>query len=131
MPLIRYFVVAGGFLLALLFVADWYWPEPAPMASYGTPIDEAILRIHSDRKWPSKVVIDTSIPTIIPPAAAATVAATPPPSPALNALAQARPPERQAVEKPKARVRHTRISRREVPMRFAVNPTPPAWPPGW
>lgn len=69
MPLVRFFAVVGGFLLAMLFVVNWYLPDAAPMARYGTPIDEAILRIRSDHKWPKKVVFDTSIPTIVAPAA--------------------------------------------------------------
>jgi hypothetical protein len=136
-PLVRYFAVVGGFLLAMLFVVNWCSSDPAPMARYGTPIDEAIVRIRSDHKWPKKVVFDTSIPTIVSPAAPAPVVATttapsPAQGPALNALAEARPAEPQLVEKHKQRVRNTRISRREAPMRFAVDPTPPVWPPaGW
>lgn len=136
MPLVRFFAVVGGFLLAMLFVVNWYLPDAAPMARYGTPIDEAILRIRSDHKWPKKVVFDTSIPTIVAPAAPAPVVATtttpsPAQGPALNALALARPPEPQIVEKHKQRVRNARISRPETPMRFAVNPAPPVWPAGW
>jgi hypothetical protein len=38
-----------------------------------TGVDKSIIRIHSDRKWPERVVFDTSIPTIVP---AQTVAQT-------------------------------------------------------
>jgi hypothetical protein len=46
-----------------------------------------MIRIHTDRKWPERVVFDTSAPTIVP----ATVAAVsvPPPTPAPAAVADA------------------------------------------
>jgi hypothetical protein len=44
-----------------------------------------MIRIHTDRKWPERVVFDTSAPTIVP----ATVAAAPPPTPAPAAVADA------------------------------------------
>src|SRR5437764_5262847 len=64
MPLARYFYYVGGVLLALLFISDAYFPKlpvehSASTASY-------VIRIHSDRKWPERIVYDTSLPTIIP-----------------------------------------------------------------
>ena len=68
MPLARYFIFVGGVLLALLFVVDAYLPKlPATVsdrAEAGT--DKSIIRIHSDRKWPERIVFDTSLPTIVP-----------------------------------------------------------------
>jgi hypothetical protein len=68
MPLARYFVYVGGVLLALLFVVDAVLPQlPAADANRtDTGVDKPIIRIHSDRKWPERVVFDTSIPTIVP-----------------------------------------------------------------
>jgi hypothetical protein len=64
MPLARYFVFVGGVLLALLFLSDAYLPKlpAAQMADTDLPV----IRIHTDRKWPERVVYDTSHATIIP-----------------------------------------------------------------
>ena len=51
MPLVRYFTVAGSLLLALLFLADWYFPKlVAPPATAG--VDKTIIRLHSAHRWP-------------------------------------------------------------------------------
>jgi hypothetical protein len=64
MPLARYFVIVGGVLLALLFIADAFLPkfEVAERVTVNLPV----IRIHSDRKWPERIVYDTSLPTIVP-----------------------------------------------------------------
>ena len=68
MPLGRYFAFVGSVLLALLFLADWYMPRSA-VATTGGGVDKAVIRIHSRHKWPERIVIDTNLPTIVPPAA--------------------------------------------------------------
>ncbi len=69
MPLMRYFIFAGGALLALLFVADACLPAlpavPVTEASRSVT-DLSVIRIHSDTKWPERVVFDTTRPTITP-----------------------------------------------------------------
>ena len=55
-------------LLALLFLADWYLPQPAAMPARAD-VDRTVIRLHSSHKWPERIVIDTSLPTIVPPAA--------------------------------------------------------------
>ena len=65
MPLKYYFMFVGGVLLALLFVSDAYLPK-LPVAREANSDLPIIIRIHSDRKWPERVVYDTSLPTIIP-----------------------------------------------------------------
>jgi hypothetical protein len=67
MPLVRYFLFVGGTLLALLFVVDAYLPQPPVTEHTNTAVDLSVIRIHSDRKWPERVVFDTSLPTINPP----------------------------------------------------------------
>jgi hypothetical protein len=64
MPLVRYFFFVGGALLALLFVSDAYLPKPPDVAR--ADADLPVIRIHSERKWPERVVFDTSRPTIVP-----------------------------------------------------------------
>jgi hypothetical protein len=79
MPLARYFVFVGGVLLALLFIFDAYQPKlPVPDATE-TGVDKSIIRIHSDRKWPERVVFDTSLPTIVPAQTVKAEAAAPAP----------------------------------------------------
>ena len=68
MPIARYFVIVGGTLAALLFIAGWCLPTPPAMFANQLAIDRSIIRIKSARKWPEKVVLDTSQPTIAPPA---------------------------------------------------------------
>ena len=64
MPLARYFLLIGGALLALLFIADTSMPTaPAGKRANSIPIT---IRIRSDVKWPKRVIYDTSLPTIIP-----------------------------------------------------------------
>ena len=95
MPLARYFLFVGGVLLALLFVVDAALPKlPVTDADRtDTAVDKSIIRIHSDRKWPGRVVFDTSLPTIVPAQtvrAQAVVAAPPPPTIVADASAKAR-----------------------------------------
>jgi hypothetical protein len=69
LPLAKYFAFIGSTLGALLFIANWFLPEP-PVTFRERPeiIDKAVIRIRSGHKWPEKVVLDTSEPTIAPPA---------------------------------------------------------------
>ena len=61
MPLARYFVVVGGVLLALLFLADASLPKfpTTERARANLPL----IRIHSEWKWPQRIVYDTGQPT--------------------------------------------------------------------
>jgi hypothetical protein len=65
-PLARYFIFVGGTLAALLLIAGWCLPTPPAMFADQLAIDRTIIRIKSARKWPEKVVLDTSQPTIAP-----------------------------------------------------------------
>lgn len=80
MPLARYFFFVGGVLLALLFVVDATFPKLTEPVRADASLDKPIIRIHSDRKWPERVVFDTSLPTIVPASAskAGAVASAPP-----------------------------------------------------
>jgi hypothetical protein len=85
MPLGRYFVFAGSLLLALLFLSDWYLPPLAATPARGE-VDRTVIRLRSGHKWPERIVIDTSLPTIVPPP---TRVADAPPA----RLSPARPPK--------------------------------------
>jgi hypothetical protein len=67
MPLLEYFGWVGSFLVAALLAANWGFS--APIAG-SPPSDVAVnqrinIRIHTDHKWPERVVLDTtrSMPT--------------------------------------------------------------------
>jgi hypothetical protein len=61
-------MVVGSALVALLLIAGWSLPErPPSFPDRPEIIDRATIRIRSERKWPEKVVLDTSqltIPTL-------------------------------------------------------------------
>jgi hypothetical protein len=61
----RYFLYVGAALLALLFVVSAELPSSPAVEAANTAADVTI-RIHSDRKWPERVVFDTNAPTIVP-----------------------------------------------------------------
>ena len=56
MPLLQYFGWVGSFLLAALLAANWCFPAPfAPQSEVA--LDQKInIRIHTDHKWPERVV---------------------------------------------------------------------------
>ena len=132
MPVARYFLFVGGLLLALLVALDAFAPQQVAVASNAaTSIDKTVVRIRSDQKPPERVVYDTSLPTIVPPAAKTQIAAVPP-VPVVDATAQTRvrdtfaqfvPAEAKKVEKqvePQApRKRKIAKSRPAQPLRFA------------
>ncbi len=66
MPLARYFFFVGAVLLALLFVADEYLPKLPAAERTNAAAGLSVIRIHSDRKWPERVVFDTTLPPITP-----------------------------------------------------------------
>jgi hypothetical protein len=61
MPLLRYFGWVGSFLVAALFAANWCFSEPiARSRPSDVPPNQRInIRIHTDHKWPERVVFDT------------------------------------------------------------------------
>jgi hypothetical protein len=120
MPLARYFLLVGGILLALIFVSDLYLPK-SPVAEPAADVDRQVIRIHSDRKWPERIVLDTSLPTITPaPAqAVASVAPTPAPAPApalpAEDAAKARVRESFAQLSPASHSRHVHVAELRKP----------------
>ena len=115
MPIARYFIIVGGTLAALLFIAGRCLPTPPVMlADQPQAVDRAIIRIKSARKWPEKVVLDTSQPTMAPPAVeeppAAQSVRLPPDEPGdqsnLEAMAQLKPYRQPAaVDHPTLRIK--------------------------
>lgn len=112
MPLLAYFWKIGAALLALLFVADFCLPK-APVTAV-TDTDGPAIRIHSDRTWPERVILDTTTPVIaaaVPGNATAPANVPAPPiiraetSAVANAFAMARtdPPPRAVVDRKRPR----------------------------
>jgi hypothetical protein len=102
MPIFRYFLFVGGALLALLLAVNFALPaSPVTQAVATAGNDQPLIRIRSDRHVPERVVLDTSQPTIAPPATktAAVVAPQPPVQDAASAAL--------AEMSAKARVRET------------------------
>ena len=66
MPIGRYIAFVGSLLVAILFFADWYLTIAPTQSVTSAEADMPIIRIKSDRKWPERIVFDTSAPTIVP-----------------------------------------------------------------
>ena len=149
MPLGRYFAFAGSLLLALMFAAPWYMPQ-LPVTPARVEYDKGI-RIESRHRWPQKIVFDTSLPIIVPPAAIAELTPNLTPPVASNPAPEARSPRdafalaeratlqaeplpstvaRKPVKRPQQRTRSARAIpapvAREVPAGFRI-----ALPAGW
>jgi hypothetical protein len=122
MPLRRYFICVGGVLLALFFLADWYAPRTAVPVADAVSVDRSIIRIQSAHRWPEAVVMDTTQPTIAPPAQLAWTDA-----PAAKPAAKTLPREAmaQAVEIPSAVAAHVVPSK---PVKRRVRAARPAAP---
>ena len=133
MPLARYFLFVGSALLALLFLANWYWPAisavvPDHDQAQVTSSDKEFLRIRSAQKWPQKIVFDTGTPIDVPPPAA--IAIVPPPA-TVMAAARATALNARAEIKPATHVRKTARRRVPRPDGVAAYPTAPAWSWNW
>jgi hypothetical protein len=134
MPLARYFSFVGGVLLTLLFILDAYLPK-IPVREKATA-DLPIIRIHSERKWPERIVFDTSVPTIIPAQIAGGEPSILPPEMGGDVAVKAREREAFAQMQPsdtkQAKSRKpqhkSRIARRYVPPHFT---SAPQWQFGW
>jgi hypothetical protein len=129
-PIARYFVIVGGTLAALLLIAGWCLPTPPAMfADRPIALDRTIIRIKSERKWPEKIVLDTSQPMIAPPAveeSAAPSGRLPADEPGgqsnLQALAQLKPDAASAVvDHPTLRIKRD-LSRTARAKRVARSP---------
>jgi len=66
MPLFQYFSWVGAFFLAALLAANWCASAPiSPAPRSDVPLNQSInIRIHTDQKWPERVVFDTTRSTL-------------------------------------------------------------------
>jgi hypothetical protein len=66
MPIGRYIAWVGTSLVVLLFVANWFFPQSLAEPTAGEP-NRPTIRISSMHQPPERVLIDTNLPTIVPP----------------------------------------------------------------
>jgi hypothetical protein len=93
MLVLRYFGYVGGSLLALLLVCNAVFTKPALPDVLSSNPEQPAIRIHSDKKWPERVVFDTSMAPVAAPAAIAQAAAEASPkaeAPSITAKARVR-----------------------------------------
>jgi hypothetical protein len=130
-PLGRYFAFVGSVLLGMLYFADWYLPS-APSETFfrEARVDKSIIRIKSAHKWPEPIVIDTSLPTIVPPLPV--LAKAPVINQPREALAQSNSPLTKASEYPGPVRAKRKVATQARPTRIAAyRASPQALPAGW
>lgn len=115
MPLFRYFVCIGGLLLGIFFVIDVYG-EKRPSIERAD-IDRTTIRINSVTPLLTRVLIDTSLPTIVPPPSLTIPAQTEFPHRETFAAIQPVPVQASATQKPVS------VARRQSHQRVAVVPS--------
>jgi hypothetical protein len=126
MPLARYFLYVGGVLLTLLFILDVWFPR-FPVAERANANLPAI-RIHSDRKWPERIVFDTSLPAIIAPQIAREKGSIPATATYVSvkatereALAQMQPSDAKQLQPPNSKKREPYLQRKgKIARRYAA-----------
>jgi hypothetical protein len=130
-PLGRYFVFVASLLLGILFIADWYFPSTSSQMFFREArVDKSIIRIKSAHKWPEPIVIDTSLPTIVPPLPV--LAKAPIINQPRDALAQLKSPLPKASEYPGPVRAKRKVAAQTQPTRIAAyRAIPEALPAGW
>jgi hypothetical protein len=130
-PLGRYFAFVGSLLLGMLFIADWYLPSASSQTSFReTRVDKSIIRINSAHKWPERITIDTSLPTVVPPLPL--LAKVPVINQPRDALAQLNSPLPKALAYPVPARAKRKVAKRALPTRSAAyRANPEALTAGW
>jgi hypothetical protein len=90
MPIGRYIAWVGASLLVLLFVANWFLPQSSAEPT-GDEINRPVIRIASMQPPPERIVIDTNLPTIVPPPTLAADAVPEEPPPQVQSYASMAP----------------------------------------
>jgi hypothetical protein len=123
-PLARYFFFVGSLLLAMIFVADWYFLPDSSQTFREAQVDKSIIRIKSAHKWPERIVIDTSLPTIVPPPSQV-VANTPVFNQPREAFAQLEAPQQQVSRNPSPPSSKPKVAKKATHTRVAAYREPP------
>jgi hypothetical protein len=127
MPLARYFIWVGGVLLALLLIVDLCLPKLPVIATDTMRLPP--IRIHSNQKWPERVVFDTSLQTTIPSRPEETTAIIDDqapnivvPSKAWDAFAQAVPKRTNQMQRPERTDEKKHHRQRKIAKRPSARP---------
>lgn len=129
MPLLRYFVFVGGALLVLLLIVAAASPPVPTAGPIVTGGDVPSVRILSDRKWPERIVLDTTQPTIAPPVVAlAAVAPKSAPTEPTDVAATVHAGESLAQLVPQDAKNAVATKKPHPPKRKVARARPPGWP---
>jgi hypothetical protein len=121
MPLARYFLFVSGALLALLLIVDACLPTlPVAGLANSNPVT---IRIHSDLKWPERVVYDTSPATIVPKPIARAESKAADPATTVADVPLAREAFAQLQPADAVRLRPSDARKREVKLQHTRKPT--------
>ena len=131
MPIGRYIAWVGTSLLALLFVANWFLPQSLAEPA-GDEVNRPVIRIASMERPPERIVIDTNLPTIVPPPTLiADAIPDEPPAPVQSSASIISHATVAGVEKTKPKARKRQVNeiaaRQPAPARISVvaNSSPP------
>jgi hypothetical protein len=103
----------------MLFVADWYLPDSSQSVVREAYVNKSIIRIKSAHKWPERVVIDTSLPTIVPPSSPV-LGSTPPVNQPREAFAQLDAGPQQVSRNPSPTSSKPKVAKKTTHTRVAV-----------
>ena len=117
MPLLRYFTVVCGALLALLFVVSSHLPETE--AINHADVARPVIRTASDRVGPPRVDIDTRVQTAAVPTSIPEVLQQ---APSRDAEPQLSAPLPTPAAAAKIERKKTRVAKRPDRQRMAANP---------
>ena len=116
MPIGRYIAWVGASLLVLLLVANWLLPQPVAEPA-AAETNRPTIRISSMQQPPERVVIDTSLPTIVPPPDLTANSVPDEPPSHLQTYASAVPASPIAsVEKTKTKPKKKQLASRQPPV---------------
>jgi hypothetical protein len=123
MPIGRYMAWVGASLLTLLYVANWFQPQSlAEPAAH--EINKPVIRIASMQQPPERIVIDTNLPTIVPPPTLVAEAAPDEPLPQVQSASIAPHATVAGVEKKKSKAKKKQVnqvaSKQPAPARTTV-----------
>ena len=108
MPIGRYIAWVGASLLVLLFVANWIIPQSLAEPT-GDEVNMPVIRIASMQQPPERIVIDTNLPTIVPPPTLASNAIPDEPPPQVYASIVSHMPV-TGVEKKKSKAKKRQVA---------------------
>lgn len=123
MPIGRYMAWVGASLLTLLFVANWFQPQSLAEPT-ADEINRPVIRIASMQQPPERIVIDTNLPTIVPPPTPVAEAAPDEPPPQVQSASIAPHATVAGVEKKKSKAKTKQVnqvaSKQPAPARTTV-----------